>query len=170
MHEKSLIIYFSRIGENYTREGIVDLKAGNTAIAAHIIKDLTNSDIFEVKPLHDYPKNYRECVKVSVQELKEKSRPPLKEYLTDISSYDVIYIGTPIWCGTMPMPMFTQLEKLDFTGKKIKVFVTNEGSGVGNIVNDLKKICKNAASIDSISIIGSEVENSRSLIEEWVRK
>lgn len=170
MNSKSIIIYFSRIGENYTKNGIVDLKVGNTAIVANIVKDLTNSDIFEVKPLHNYPKDYRECVKVSVEELKNQSRPPLKEYLTDISSYDVIYIGTPIWCGTMPMPLFTQLEKLDFTNKKIKVFVTNEGSGVGNIPNDLKKICKNAISIDSISIIGSEASSSKPLIEEWLKK
>lgn len=170
MNSKSIIIYFSRTGENYTKNGIVDLKVGNTAIVANIVKDLTNSDIFEVKPLHNYPKDYRECVKVSVEELKNQSRPPLKEYLTDISSYDVIYIGTPIWCGTMPMPLFTQLEKLDFTNKKIKVFVTNEGSGVGNIPNDLKKICKNATSIDSISIIGSEASSSKPLIEEWLKK
>ena len=52
----------------------------------------------------------------------------------------------------MPMSMFTQLEKLDFTGKLVKVFTTHEGSGLGNVVSDVKKICKGANVLDSLAI------------------
>ena len=66
------------------------------------------------------------------------------------------------------MSMFTQLEKLDFTGKIIKVFTTHEGSGLGNVVSDVRKICKGATILDSIAIQGSLVYESKEKVKEWI--
>jgi len=57
------------------------------------------------------------CIEEAKQEQRRNERPELKAYLDDISEYDVIYIGAPIYWGTMPQPMFTELERLDFNGK-----------------------------------------------------
>ena len=78
-------------------------------------------------------------------------------------------IGSPIYWGTMPMSMFTQLEKLDFTGKIIKIFTTHEGSGLGTVVSDVKKICKGATILDSLAIQGSMVYDAKGRVQDWIK-
>ena len=77
-----------------------------------------------------------------------KNPRPMFKYLDDISKYDVIFIGSPIYWGTMPQPLFTELEMLDFNNKIIMPFTTHEGSG--------------------LAILGSDVKNSKRLIENWI--
>lgn len=67
------------------------------------------------------------------------------------------------------MCMFTQLEKLDFAGKIIKVFTTHEGSGLGNVVSDVKKICRGAKVLDSLAIRGSMVYESKEKVKDWIK-
>lgn len=168
--KKSLIIYFSRKGENHTSQGIRDLPVGNTEVIAKMIQEITKGDLFEVRPAKEYPANYRECTEVAQEELREKARPELQEYLEDIASYDVIYIGYPNWWGTMPMPMFTQLEKLDFSGKMIKPFCTNEGSGMGNSESDLRKVCKGATILKGLPIRGSMANSAKAKVQDWIEQ
>lgn len=69
----------------------------------------------------------------------------------------------------MPQEMITLLEKLDFTGKTVRVFTTHEGSGLGSIPAQVKKVCKGANVLeDSIAIRGSAVKSARGKIENWV--
>ena len=65
--------------------------------------------------------------------------------------------------------MFTQLEKLDFTGKIVRVFTTHEGSGLANVPDDVKRICKGVNVLDdAIAIRGADCKNARSKIENWI--
>lgn len=167
-NKKSLIIFYSRKGENYTSSGIQNLEVGNTKVIAKMVQEITGGDLFEIKPKKEYPANYRECVSLAVQEIKNNERPKLQEYIENIDDYEVIYIGYPNWCGTMPMPVFSLLERLDFTGKIIKPFCTNEGSGMGRSEEDLKKICKGAKLEKGLSIKGSLVNEAREIVKEWI--
>ena len=164
--KKSLVIYFSRADENYA---VGYIEKGNTEVIAEYIQELTGADLFKVEPEKPYSKNYKTCCDEALKEKRENARPELKKYLDDISDYDVIYIGSPIYWGTMPMSMFTQLEKLNFTGKIIKVFTTHEGSGLGTVVADVKRICKGANVLDSLSIQVSLVHESKGKVENWIR-
>ena len=146
---KSLIIYFSRADENYS-VGIIE--KGNTEVIAEYIRDLTGADMFKVERLNDYSRDYNNAIEEAKVEQKENARPELKKYLSDIFEYEVIYIGSPIYWGTMPQPMFTQLERLNFEGKKIKVFTTHEGSGLGSVVSDVKRICRGAQVDDNYNV------------------
>lgn len=165
---KTLILYFSRAGDNYTNDGIKNLETGNTEVIANYIKEFTDADIFKMDPLKEYPDDYMECTEVAQKELNDDARPELKEYIEDISEYDLIYIGFPNWWSTMPMPMWTQLERLDFSGKRIRPFVTHEGSGFGKSLKDLKKLCPGAKIEDGLSIQGSVVSNSKEKVQNWV--
>ena len=100
--------------------------------------------------------------------MQSQARPELKKYLTDISQYDTIYIGYPIWYGTFPMALASALERLDFTGKTVKPFATNEGSGLGNSVSDIKRLCQNAIVLDGLSIHGSDSSISDNLLDSWL--
>ena len=74
-----------------------------------------------------------------------------------------------LW-GTMPMSMFTFLERCDLSGKRIFPFCTNEGSGMGGSERDLKRICKGAVVEKGLTIHGAEAADSRSKVETWVKK
>ena len=167
---KSLILYFSRAGNNYSSDGIKYIEVGNTEVIANYIQEFTGADLFKMDPLNDYPEDYMECTVVAKEELKEDARPELKEYIEDIGEYDVIYIGFPNWWSTLPMPVWTQLEKLDFEGKTIKPFVTHEGSGFGRSLSDLKKLCPGAKIESGLSIQGSLVSSSKDKVENWVNE
>ena len=164
---KSIVIYFSRADENYS-VGVVD--KGNTEIVAEYIKEITNADLFKVERKKPYAKDYETCCDEAKIEQLNNERPELVDYLDNIDDYDVIYIGSPVYWGTMPQPMFTQLEKLNFAGKIVKPFTTHEGSGLGNVVSYLEKICAGAKIVDALAIKGTNARNSKEIVEEWCNK
>lgn len=165
---KKLVIYFSHTGENYMRDGIRNIDKGNTEIVAEKIAAKTGADLFKVETIKDYPNDYYECCAEAKKELQSQSRPELKRYLNDLSEYDTIYIGYPIWYGTFPMALASALERLDFTGKTVKPFATNEGSGLGNSVSDIKCLCQNATVLDGLTIRGSDASISDNLLDSWI--
>jgi flavodoxin len=128
---QTLVVYYSRTGQNYTSDGIVDLKVGNTAVVAQQIQKLTGADIFRLETVRQYAADYYECTQQAKEELNAKARPALKADI-DISKYDTIYIGWPCWWGTYPMCVATFLEAHDWTGKTVIPFTTHEGSGFGS--------------------------------------
>ena len=164
---KKLIVYFSHKGENYSKGKIVNLKKGNTEIAAEIISSIIETDIFEIVADKKYPIKYDDCIEIAKKELRENSRPKLKDDI-DIKEYDTIFVGYPNWWGTMPMPVWTFLEEKDFTNKKVLPFCTNEGSGLGKSESDIKKITSGAKVLKGLSINGSEVNNSEKQVKKWL--
>ena len=161
--KKSLIIYFSRADENY---GVGYINKGNTEIVAEYVKEFTNADMFKVEPLVPYAKDYETCIKEAKMRI---GNAPIKEKINDISEYEVIYIMTPIYWGTYAPELETALKDLDFTNKIIRIITTHEGSGLANVPNDIKRICKNAEVLnDAIAIRGSNAKDSKSIIESWI--
>ncbi len=162
--KKSLIIYFSRADENYS-VGYVD--KGNTEYIAEFVQEITNADMFKVEPLVPYAKDYQTCIKEAQERV---GNAPIKSNIGDISAYEVIYIMTPIYWGTYAPEIETAIKDLDFTGKTIRIVTTHEGSGLANVVNDVKRICvgANVLEEDALSIIGSQAKNAKNRIEEWV--
>lgn len=165
---KSLIVYFSRKDENYMEDGIRNIEKGNTEIVAEKLQKLTEADIFKVETEKEYPYGYYECCDEAKKELENNERPNIKRKLDNIDDYDVIYIGGPVWWSHYPMAIFTALENLDFTGKKIKPFTTHEGSGIGSVMEDVNKICKNAVIEDAIAIRGCEAKESDEKLKNWI--
>ena len=104
---KAIVIYFSRADENYFGGALRYINKGNTEIVAEEIQKITNADLFKVERKIDYAQDYMTCIEEAKVEQKDRARPELKAYLDDISNYDVIFIGSPIYWGTMPQPMFT---------------------------------------------------------------
>lgn len=165
---KSLIIYFSHTGENWMEDGIRNIDKGNTEIVAEKIKELTDADLFKVVPVKEYPYNYKECCDVAKQELNDDKRPQLVNMLSNIDEYDNIYIGSPIWWGHLPMPLFTQLEKLNFNGKTVKFYITHEGSKLGSCPKDIENLCHGANIKPGLAIQGCTVENCDSKLKAWL--
>lgn len=163
---KSLVIYFSRSGENYVDGKIKNIDKGNTEIVAEKISEITGASLFKVNPVKDYPFDYKECCKVASFEFNNNKRPLIKEKI-DISGYDVIYIGGPIWCGHYPMCLFTALENIDFKGKIVKPFVTHEGSLFANTKEDIEYLCTGAIIKEGLAIVGSKSFSCDEIVEKW---
>ena len=165
---QTLVVYYSRTGQNYTSDGIVDLKVGNTAVVAQQIQKLTGADFFQLETVKQYAADYYDCIEEAKAELNNKARPALKADI-DISKYDTIYLGWPCWWGTYPMCVATFLEAHDWTGKTVIPFTTHEGSGFGSGLRDLKAAIPSAKVKKGLSIQGSNVKNAGKQIEDFVK-
>ena len=165
--KKSLIIYFSRADENYFGGEMRYIDKGNTEVIAEYIKNIVGADMFKVEPLNPYPSNYMECIEEAKVRTKEHNAP-IKKSVPDISEYEVIYVGTPIYWGGMPEELFTALKELDYSGKVVRPFTTHEGSGLSGVPRQLKEICNGAEVLDGLAIVGSQVNNSKKKVEEWI--
>ncbi len=161
--KKSLVIYFSRADENYA---VGYIQKGNTEYIAEYVKEFTNADLFKVEPLVPYSKVYDKCIEEAKQRI---NNAPIKNKINDISKYEVIYIMTPIYWGTYAPEIETALKDLNFKGKIVRIVTTHEGSGLGEVVKDLKRICIGANIInDSIAIRGKDCIKAKNKIEQWI--
>lgn len=133
---KILVAYFSRADENY---GVGFVEKGNTQIIAEYIADYLKADSFHIRTVTPYPKNYRECTNVALEEQKKKARPALAEQIGNLKDYDIIFLGYPNWWGDLPMAVYTFLESNDFSGKTIIPFCTHAGSGLSNTVKTIAR-------------------------------
>ena len=160
---KSLIIYFSRADENYS---VGYISKGNTEYIAEFVQELTGADMFKVEPEVPYAADYKTCI----EEAKKRiGNAPIKEKLTNISGYDTIFVMSPIYWGTYAPEIETALEGVDFTGKRIRVVSTHEGSGLASMPSDVKKMCKGAeVDMNGLAIVGSQAKNSKQKVAEWV--
>jgi flavodoxin len=167
---KNLIIYYSRKGQNYVNGGIKNLSKGNTEYAAEFIQNAVGGDLFKIETVKEYSEDYYECIDDAKAELNSNARPELKNYINDISDYDNIFICGPNWWGTFPMAIFTQLERLDFSGKRVMTLVTHEGSGLGSAERDLKKVCKEAEFGKGLAVHGADSPKSEKTVASWAEE
>lgn len=168
--KKSIVAYYSRPGNNYVGGSIVNLTVGNTEVAAKIIQKLTESEIFRIDTVKEYPLDYYETVDVAKEELHQNARPELTEHLDDMAGFGTVYLGYPNWFATMPMAVFTFLEEYDFSGKSIAPFCTHEGSGMGRSESDIKKLCPGTRVLKGLPIVGGNVQNAEKNIADWLKK
>ena len=155
MNKKILVAYFSW--------------SGNTKSIAEKIQTQTGGDIFEITPVTPYPNDYNETAYGIAKEQKEKGiHPPINN--TDISSYDVIFVGTPAWWYTMAPPVMTFLAENNFEGKTVIPFVTHGGGGGYTIDKDMAELAKGAKVLAPLVVYGKGGANVDKEIAGWIKK
>jgi flavodoxin len=120
--------------------------------------------------LDPYPADYDAVVEQARKELDKKYRPKLKAKVKNMESYKVVFVGYPIWWGTIPMPVATFLTEYDFSGKTIVPFCTHEGSGMGRSVTDIKKFCPQSTVLEGLAVRGSDVKKAQNEVIGWLRE
>lgn len=166
----ALIVYFSRRGENYVSGQLKKLSVGNTEVAAEMIQQLTQAELFRLEPVQAYSDDYNDCIAEAQADQRRDARPELKRYPESLNNYETIYLGYPNYWGTMPMCVFTFLERFDFTGKTILPFCTHEGSGMGRSETDVKRLCPGATIKKGLALQGGSVQSAKADIEKWLKK
>ncbi len=164
---KVLIVFFSHTGENY---GVGNIKVGNTKLVADEIQKITGGDEFEIVEEKSYDMPYGELTKLAKEECESGARPAFKGAVKDIEQYGTVFIGGPIWWGTYPQVMFTFFDKYNLNGKTIIPFSTHEGSGLGSVVGDLKKLYPKANFKTAFSIYGHESRKDLSKVGKWLKQ
>ena len=167
---KVLIVYFSRTGENYN---VGNVEVGNTAIMASYMKEYLNADSFEIVPVNKYPDSYDECLSVATKEKNEDARPAIESKLDDISKYDTIFIGYPIWWGSIPQIVYTFMEEYDLSGKTIIPFNTHEGSGDAGTYDTIKsKLSKSNVNTNGLALQGkvARTDEGKEKTINWLKE
>lgn len=169
--QRVLVVYFSRADEN--TGGVGYIEKGNTKILAEMIAERTHGDIFEIKTVKPYPKEYRPATEAAKQEKEENARPEIVGELPDLSKYDVVFLGYPIWWSDMPMPVYTFLDRENFAGKIILPFCTHEGSGLSDTQRSIADVTK-ADVREGFALQGhiaqKSPEEARTALYEWMSK
>ena len=163
---KSIVIFFSHAGDNYS-VGVID--TGNTKIVADYISEITGADQFEIVT-HKYDgMAYTPLIELAKKEAAAGELPPYEGAAPDLSGYDTVYIGGPVWWGTYPQVMFTLFKDINLDGKTVIPFTTHEGSGLASCANDVRKAFPKAKVTGEFSIYGHEVRSGKAKVEKWLK-
>ena len=153
---RKLVAYFSAIGV--------------TAKVAELIADAAGADVYQIQPEVPYTaadlnwmdKNSRSSIEMN----DKKIRPAMVKRNLQVEDYDVVFLGFPIWWYVAPTIINTFLESFDFAGKKIILFATSGGSGVGKSVEELK-----VSVTDDTQIVEGKLLNGKQTlagVSEWI--
>ncbi len=145
---------------------------GNTRSIAEMIREKTGGDVFEIETVKNYPADYSECIQDAKKELQRRELPALKKSPPDMSSYDLVLVGSPVWWYTVSTPVMRFLTQADFAGKKVAAFCTHEG-GVGKFFPHFQEQAKNAVVLEGLDLYkprqAEEGEVSKAL-DSWLGK
>lgn len=164
---KTLVVYFSRADENYS---VGNVKVGNTELLAKEIVARTGADEFKIVPKVAYPENYQETVEKATAERNANARPEY-EGDVDISEYDTIFFGYPIWWGDLPMVVYSFIEQHDWNGKTVIPFNTHEGSGNSGTYDALRDKMPGATlKGDGFNMPGSVARTNEGIkkLDDWL--
>lgn len=168
--KKSLVVFFSRTGEEYR---VGNITKGNTHIVADFIAENVGAKTFEIKPVNPYPDNYNECTELAKREQQEKARPAIANKIDNFDDYDVIYLGYPNWWSDMPMIIYTFLESYNFNGKTIIPFCTSSSEHfIGK--EEIQQYAKGATVLDGLGIEGKRCQDDPASVkrdvDNWLKK
>ncbi len=156
----TLIAYFS-----YT---------GHTKGIAKQLQELIGGTLFEIKPAAPYSEDYDTTERQGRKETRDGYRPPLAEMpaklASDPASYDTILLGTPNWFNTVAPPVASFLADNDMSGKRIALFCTNGGGGLGHTLADIRAMCKNSEVLYGINIYEDGGSEAKERLSEWLKQ
>ena len=167
-----LIAYYSRAGENYFGGSYRRIPVGNTRRVAEQLASLTGGDLLELEPAEPYTSADLDYNNADSRVSREHDDETLRDVALKTTTadnwadYDTVYIGYPIWWGTMPRIINTFVETHDLSGKVVLPFCTSGGSSISQSVSDLRQAAPKADVRDGLRISGSDEDS----ITQWLDK
>lgn len=155
----SIVVYFSG--------------TGNTEKVAQQLAEITDSDLYEIIPEELYTEEDLDYTddnsRANLEMEDETARPAIVLDEIDFDSYDVVYLGYPIWWGTLPRIMNTFLDTYDLSGKVIAPFCTSGGSGIANAVEVIAQEEPDADIREGLRISSAEAEDCSDALNTWLK-
>lgn len=153
---KVLIVYFSH--------------TGNTRTIAGYIHDMVESDMVELETEDTYTDDYDTLLAQIRQEVADEYCPPLATRIENISSYDVIFVGYPIWVETAAPPVRTFLTTYDLSGKTVIPFCTSGTSSAETSYRLVRSLCPHSTVLEGIQIRRGTYDTARERVAGWLRR
>ncbi len=168
---RALVIYYSSLGPAKNADAHPSQDMGHTQFVAYVIKDEVEANIYRLETASPYQAgSLAELRAIARHEHNDNARPEIKNPLPDLSSYNTVYIGNPVWWHDYPMVFYTMFETSDFSGKTLVSFNTNEGSGPSTMVKILRKAAPGATVLpECLAITGTTAAQSADEIRAWLR-
>lgn len=158
-NNKKLVVFFS-----YT---------GNTKKIAESIQKKLNCDILEIKPVKPYSTDYQTVVDEEQNNESSKKKPEIQSINKDLSQYDEIIVGSPVWWYTIAPVIRTFLSENDLKGKIIKPFATNAG-WLGRTFQEIEKLCPDSKVEKGMNIVfesySDNLVTSPDEIDKWIEQ
>jgi flavodoxin len=167
--DRVLLAYFSRAGENYWNGGRRFLQTGNTEVLAGMIGDRIDCEVYRIDAAEPYSDRYDPTVERNTREQDSNARPQIATTVPDLSAYDTVLLGSPIWNVQPPMIMATFVEAVELSGKTVRPFVTYAVSGLGSTEAFYRDLDTGARLGDGLAVRGEEVTQSGDVLDRWLR-
>ncbi|MCD8154786.1 MAG: flavodoxin [Clostridiales bacterium] len=144
--------------------------SGNTGQVAQEIQRQTGADLFELVLTEPYPEDYEAVGDRWHEEQAADARPELAVEIENMEDYDIIFLGYPIWSGTLPSPNRSFLDQYDFSGKTIIPFCTHGGSRFGSSISVIEDLAGGATILDGYETSGNSAGDCEEGVTEWLQK
>lgn len=129
-----------------------DNTEGNLQVMAQIIAEETGADVFHILVEEPYDPDYSTMLPAAVEQMENEDWPALQERIENLSDYDVIYLGTPVWNASLPPALHTFFAENDLSGKTIVPFGIHLGSRFGRILDEIEELAPGATVADGFTI------------------
>ncbi len=156
MPSKILIAYYTR--------------TGNTHTIAEAIQRQTGGALAEIRPVIPYPAQYHAVLKQAQAEIQSSARPAIETGIEHVDAYDTVFVGSPIWWGTVAPPVGTFLAAHRFAGKMMVPFYSHGGGGAGHAESDLARLCPNAIVKPGLAVRGNGGPTLAAQITAWLAR
>lgn len=167
--ERVLLAYFSRAGENYWYGDRKFLETGNTHRLAEMIGDRIDCDVYRIEAAEPYSERYDPTVERNTEEQDDDARPAIANPVPDLSGYDTVLLGSPIWNVQPPMIMATFVEAAGLSGKAVLPFVTYAVSGLGSTSSFYRDLNSGTQLGEGLAVRGEEVSAAGEDLDQWLR-
>ena len=144
--------------------------SGNTHRIAKGIQELTGGKRWEIYPWQPYPMAFPALLKQVKKEVEHGYHPILLPGAPSPDSYQVIFAGSPNWCGTVAPPLASWLYKNGLSGKIILPFYSHCGGVAADFRKDIGKLCPKADVREPLEVIGDGGEQLKEQIKKWIQE
>lgn len=144
--------------------------SGNTRRIAEEIRNQTGGTLCPIYPSQPYPASFERLLRKVREEISSGTRPPLLPVSESAEKYDIIFAGSPNWCGTIAPPLASWLYRNDLRGKVLIPFFSHCGGDRGNTEKDLKELCPEARLGESLYVLDDGNERLQDVIRTWLGK
>ena len=151
---KTLVVYYSR--------------TGHTRTVAEMIQRQTGGDLVAIETLKAYPQDYDTLVAQNVAEQRSGYLPPLRTRIDDIASYDIVFVGSPLWNVRLTPPVRSFLASHDLAGRTVAPFVTYIVSGLGHARQDIAELAPHACVMEGLAVLGADATLAEGKVADWL--
>ena len=175
---KILVAYFSRYGNTdyasnvdaTTSASVVvenGQRQGTTELIARMISEQTGGDLHLIETADAYPTDFNDVVSQNHQEIANGVRPALSSSV-DLTGYDVIFVGYPVWASNTPTPVLSFLEDQSLSGKTVIPFCTHDGYGAGSSYSSIRSSSNGATVEQGLAIEATDAASSERTVANWL--